>query len=205
MWTQGLFYGEALCTLRAGKVFLSSVKFMCCTRFGLYVNLFVQRRKFSPVWIVMWFSRLFLYWETLSTLLEGERLLSSVNSHVTIKVDAVWNSLHTESRWKTFSPVWTLMWLLRCWCCVKLTPHCWQVNGFSPVWILMWFFSPPCREKLGWPYVPFVPDASWPGFLYCLKYLGFGFVCVCRLIGVWHRFLMFPYELKQYRNPGQDF
>ncbi len=44
---------------------------------------------------------------------------------------------------------------------------------------------------LGWPCVAFFPDASWPGFLYCLKYLGFGFVCVCRPIGVWHRFLMF--------------
>ncbi len=44
--------------------------------------------------------------------------------------------------------------------------------------------------RLGWPYVPFFPDASWPGFLYCLKYLGFGFVCVYRPIGVWHRFLM---------------
>ncbi len=39
--------------------------------------------------------------------------------------------------------------------------------------------------------MPFFPKASWPGFLYCLKYLGFGFVCVCRPIGVWHRFLVF--------------
>ncbi len=39
--------------------------------------------------------------------------------------------------------------------------------------------------------MPFFPDASWPEFLYCLKYLGFGFVCVCRPIGVWHRFLVF--------------
>ncbi len=42
---------------------------------------------------------------------------------------------------------------------------------------------------LGWPYVPFFPDTSWPGFLYCQKYLEFDFVC--RLIGVWNRFLMF--------------
>ncbi len=45
--------------------------------------------------------------------------------------------------------------------------------------------------NVGWSYMPFFPDASWPGFLYCLKYLGFGFVCVCRPIGVWHRFLRF--------------
>ncbi len=44
-----------------------------------------------------------------------------------------------------------------------------------------------CIYILGWPYVPFFLDMSWPGFLYCLKYLSFGFVCVCRPIGVWHQ------------------
>ncbi len=47
------------------------------------------------------------------------------------------------------------------------------------------------RIRIRVAYVPFFPDASWPGFLYCLKYLGFVFVCVFRPIGVWHRFLMF--------------
>ncbi len=50
---------------------------------------------------------------------------------------------------------------------------------------------------LGWPYVPFFPDASWSGFLYCLKYLGFSTVCVCIPIGVWHRTLQtVPYVFK---------
>ncbi len=50
---------------------------------------------------------------------------------------------------------------------------------------------------LGWPYVPFFPDASWSGFLYCLKYLGFSTVCVCIPIGVWHQTLQtVPYVFK---------
>ncbi len=31
----------------------------------------------------------------------------------------------------------------------------------------------------------------WPGFLYCLKYLGFDFVFMCSPISVGHQFLMF--------------
>ncbi len=47
--------------------------------------------------------------------------------------------------------------------------------------LLVWFV------KLGWPYVPVFPNVPWPGFLYCLNYLGFGFVCMCRPIGEWHQ------------------
>ncbi len=54
--------------------------------------------------------------------------------------------------------------------------------------IYLWIVS---YALLGWPYVPFSQDVSWPGFLYCQKYLGFGFVCVCRPIGVWRGSLCF--------------
>ncbi len=59
-------------------------------------------------------------------------------------------------------------------------------NTSNPLLMSCWDFTDvPLRHfTLGWPYVPFIPDASWSGFLYCLYYLGFGFVCVCRLIGV---------------------
>ncbi len=47
-------------------------------------------------------------------------------------------------------------------------------------------------------------DTYWPGFLYCLKYIGFGFVCVCvcRPIGVWHQstIQMAPYASKTLKN-----
>ncbi len=54
-------------------------------------------------------------------------------------------------------------------------------------------FSLPC--KLGWPYMPFFLDASWPGFMYCLKYLDLGlFACadwsVYYIIIPYRRFLM---------------
>ncbi len=39
---------------------------------------------------------------------------------------------------------------------------------------------------IGLPYMPY-----FPGFLYCLKYLGFDFVFMCSPISVGHQFLMF--------------
>ncbi len=54
--------------------------------------------------------------------------------------------------------------------------------------------------------MPFFPDASWPGFLHCLKYLGFGFVCVrcMTLFSYVFETLSRYFESKQYRNLGQD-
>ncbi len=68
------------------------------------------------------------------------------------------------------------------------------------------FFLAQVFVMVGWPYAPFFPDASWPGFLYCLKYLGFGFVCVRCMTPVPYVFetLSRYIESKQYRNPGQD-
>ncbi len=55
-----------------------------------------------------------------------------------------------------------------------------------------------CTCTVGWPYEPFVLEASWPGFLYWLKYLGFCFVCVCRPTGVClqNTTQMIPYAFK---------
>ncbi len=54
--------------------------------------------------------------------------------------------------------------------------------------------------------MPFFPDTYWPGFLHCLKYLGFGFVCMWCMTSVPYVFktLSRYFESKQYRNPGQD-
>ncbi len=86
-------------------------------------------------------------------------------------------------------------WTLRCWVCV-----CCFVLFYFGYYVVLCVWkkkkkkivdNKKTKKTIGWPYVPFFPDASWPGFLYCLKDLGFGFVCMCRPIGVWHRFLMF--------------
>ncbi len=49
-----------------------------------------------------------------------------------------------------------------------------MVSLLPEVWIIMIFNVFESLLFLRWPYGPFLRDASLPGFLYCLKYPGFG-------------------------------
>jgi len=56
--------------------------------------------------------------------------------------------LHSEHVYG-LSPVWTLMWVLRCEDCLKALSHTWHLYGFSLLWILLCITRlPACENRL---------------------------------------------------------